>query len=120
MMTLVDSSAWIGHFRTADPKIITLLERKEILIHSAVLGELAAGHIKNRARILGDLKLIPRAIEVDPIEVLDFIEMRSLFGKGLSWVDIQLLASCLATQCHLLTLDIRLKKMTTLLSFIPL
>ncbi len=116
MMTLVDSSAWIGHFRAPDTNVIALLERKEILIHSSILGEIAAGQLKNRVRILGDLKQIPRAIEINPNEVLDFIEMRSLYGKGLSWVDIQLIASSLATHCDLLTYDIKLKKIYSTLS----
>src|SRR5450631_2101447 len=91
--TLVDSSVWIGHFRKPDSRVRVLLESRDILIHSAVLGELAAGNLKNRSHILGDLKMIPRVAEIITDEVLEFIEIRRLFEKGLSWIDLHLLAS---------------------------
>ncbi|MBI3535128.1 MAG: PIN domain-containing protein [Deltaproteobacteria bacterium] len=103
--TLVDSSIWIDHFHKPNQKLITLLEHKEVLIHSAVLGELAAGELKNRVKTISDLKQIPLVTEVQSIEVLEFIENKNLFGKGLSWVDIQILASCLVSNCYLLTND---------------
>ena len=109
MAILVDSSVWIGHLHKSDPKLVEFLVARSILIHPAVLGEISAGNLKNRSKILGDLKLIPRVAEVSADEVLDFIEVRKLFGKGLSWVDIQLLASCLAAQCSLYTHDLRLE-----------
>lgn len=105
MPTLVDSSVWISHFHRPDKRVIGLLESGQILIHSAVLGELAAGSIRNRARVLSDLKLIPGIPEVPSEEVLEFIEIRKLHGRGLSWVDLQLLASCLAAGRSLLTED---------------
>ena len=61
-------------------------------------------------RVLGDLKLLPTVDEVSPEETLDFIEMRHLYGKGLSWVDIQLMACCLTTSCDLLTDETRMMK----------
>lgn len=105
MLTLVDSSVWIGHFRYPDRRLIDLLETGQVLIHSAVLGELAAGSIKNRVRVLSDLKQIPGIQEVPAEEVMEFIEIRKLHGRGLSWVDLQLLASCLADGRDLLTGD---------------
>lgn len=41
---------------------------------------------------------------------MEFIERRKLHGRGLSWVDIQILASCLVAGRRLLTEDRRLKK----------
>lgn len=109
-MTLVDTSVWIHHFHSPESKLISLIERKEILTHVAVLGEIASGHIKNRSQILGNMKLIPRVAEVNANEILEFIESRCLFGKGLGWVDIQLMASCFVTGCNLFTYDRVLKK----------
>jgi predicted nucleic acid-binding protein len=105
VLTLVDSSVWISHFRRPDKRVIDLLESGQILIHPAVLGELAAGSIKNRARVLSDLRLIPSLPEVPFSDILQFIEIRKLHGRGLSWVDIQLLASCIAGGRSLLTDD---------------
>lgn len=110
MLTLEDSSVWIGHFHRPDKRGIDLLESRQILTHSAVLGELAAGSIKNRVRVLSDLKLIPNIPEIPSEEVMEFIEIRKLHGRGLSWVDIQLLASCLASGRDLLTEDSRLRR----------
>jgi predicted nucleic acid-binding protein len=109
-MTLVDSSVWISHFHRPDKRVIDLLESRQILIHSAVLGELAAGSIKNRVRVLSDLKMIPLIPEIPFEEVLQFIEIRKLHGRGLGWVDLQLLASCAASGRGLLTEDVRLRR----------
>jgi predicted nucleic acid-binding protein len=109
-MTLVDTSVWINHFHKPSLKLIALLEKKEVLTHSAVLGEIAAGSMRNRARVLGDLKQLQRADEISAEETLYFIEMRHMYGKGLSWVDLQLIASCLTTKCSLLTEEKRMMK----------
>lgn len=109
-MTLVDSSVWIGHFHKPDTRVIDLLESGQILCHSAVLGELAAGTLKNRVRVLSDLKMIPLVSEIPNEEIMEFIEMRKLHGRGLGWIDIQLLASCVASGQALLTDDRRLKR----------
>ena len=101
---------WISHFHRPDKRIIDLLESKQILIHSAVLGELAAGSIKNRSSVLDDLKLIPNIPEIPTDEVMKFIELRKLHGRGLSWVDIQLLASCVVSGRGLLTEDSCLRR----------
>jgi predicted nucleic acid-binding protein len=61
---LVDTSIWIGHLHKSDLRLIKLLESSEVLIHSALLGEIAAGSLKKRPSILGDLKMIPRVVEV--------------------------------------------------------
>lgn len=87
-----------------------MLEEGEVWIHSAILGELAAGTLKNRIRILSDLKLLPRIPEVPQEETLGFIEARKLHGKGLGWIDIQLLACSLAAGCELFTEDRRLQR----------
>ncbi|MGK5082296.1 PIN domain-containing protein [Bdellovibrionota bacterium FG-1] len=110
MLTLVDSSVWTSHFHRPDKRVIDLLESSQILIHSAVLGELAAGSIKNRVRVLSDLKMIPNIPEISSEEVMEFIEIRKLHGRGLSWVDIQILASCLVAGRGLLTEDSRLRR----------
>ena len=110
MLTLVDSSVWISHFHRPDKRVIELLESSQILTHSAVLGELAAGNMKNRVQVLSDLKMIPIISEIPSAEVMEFIDSRKLHGRGLGWVDIQLLASCIAGGRGLLTEDKRLRR----------
>lgn len=110
MPVLVDSSVWINHLRRADLNLVRLLTTGDVLIHPAILGEIAAGSLHRREQVLAPLRLIPRVVEVSADEVLAFIEARRLFGKGLSWVDLHLLASCLAAKCDLLSADKALMK----------
>lgn len=78
-------------------------------MHPFVLGELACGNLENRGeilRLLGDLPPAPTA--TDP-EVLDFIERRSLMGRGIGYIDVHLLASAaLGGVARLWTRDRRL------------
>lgn len=104
----MDTSVWIDHFRKPNPVLIDLLVLDDVLIHSAILGEISAGNLKNRSKILGDLKMIPKISEINAEEVMEFIENNKLHGLGLSWADLQILASALAARCNLLTQDKKL------------
>lgn len=88
--------------------LIDLLLLDDVLIHSEILGEISAGNIKNRTKILGDLKMIPKIAEINAEEVMEFIENNKLHGLGLSWADLQILASALAARCGLFTQDKKL------------
>jgi hypothetical protein len=70
-----------------------------------VLGELAIGSIPKRKTTLADLLLLRRIPEVDFETLLQFVELHHLFSSGLSWVDVHLLASCLASDAELITDD---------------
>jgi predicted nucleic acid-binding protein len=102
---LVDTSIWIEHLKKTVPRLEELLDADEVMIHAAVLGELACGNIKNRKDLLNDLQLLERVEEASTEDVLLLIESRKLFGKGLSWVDCQLLASAAITGCEIFTRD---------------
>lgn len=102
---LVDTSVWIDHFRKKDSQLVYLLEQNLILTHSAIIGELACGELKKRLEILSYLKLLPFAKEASAEEVLAMIEIRKLYGKGLSWIDVQLLASASLSGAKLWTKD---------------
>ncbi|MCD4715134.1 MAG: VapC toxin family PIN domain ribonuclease [Desulfobacterales bacterium] len=56
-------------------------------------GELACGNIKNRSEILTLLQALPVVPAIDPNEYLYFIVRNSLYGSGIGFVDIHLLAS---------------------------
>ena len=106
---LVDTSVWITHFRHPAKELIEHLEHRLVLTHSAVIGELACGSIPKRKIFLQDLLLLPRCQEASFEEVLQLIDQHHLFGIGLSWVDMQLLASALLSNAILLTHDKKLK-----------
>jgi predicted nucleic acid-binding protein len=105
MKFIVDTSAWIDHLRKPLPSLVTLLEEMNALTHSAVVGELAMGQIRNRAEFLGNLKLLPRAQEAGNEEILEFIEEMRLHGRGLSLGDAHILASALLSEAGILTRD---------------
>jgi hypothetical protein len=47
---------------------------------------------------------------VDAEEVVEFVERRQLYGKGLGWTDMNLLASALISDLDLWTLDTRVRQ----------
>ena len=51
------------------------------------------------------LKVLPEAQLLEHEEVLSFLEVRRLYGRGIGWVDAHLLASTLLTGCALWTFD---------------
>jgi predicted nucleic acid-binding protein len=106
---LVDTSVWVDHFREGDPRLAELLDRSEVLAHPWVTGELALGHLRVRAEILGLLGQLPQATVATATELLAFIESRELYGLGIGYVDVQLLAATMLTEdTRLWTRDRRL------------
>jgi predicted nucleic acid-binding protein len=107
-MILVDTSVWIKHAKSFDPKLAELLHEWKVYCHFFVVGELAIGSIKNREIFLEKLNEFPKAERVGDKKVLEFIETNKLYATGLSYIDIHLLASCVVTKCKLYTLDNKL------------
>ncbi len=109
-MTLVDTSVWVDHFRRENERLKSLLEEDGAACHPFVVGELACGRLKNREEVLGLLDALPQADPAEHSEVLHLLDSRRLFGHGLGWVDLHLLASALLAECDLWTLDRPLKR----------
>jgi predicted nucleic acid-binding protein len=107
-MVLADTSVWTQHFRQGEPGLAARLSEGLIPMHPFVSGELACGSLKNRAAILTDLNALPPAKVASSAEVLQLIEDRRLWGRGLGWVDLHLVASVLLSHCGFWTLDKRL------------
>ncbi|MGE3309787.1 MAG: type II toxin-antitoxin system VapC family toxin [Limisphaerales bacterium] len=94
MKVLVDTSIWIDHFRRRDPHLAELLAAGRVVSHSAVIGELACGTLRERERVLRDLQCLPTLSHARVEEALHLVERSRLWGRGLGWTDILLLASC--------------------------
>ncbi len=105
MKVLVDSSIWIDHLHRANQGLGALLESGAVCTHPVVLGELACGSIKNRARFLTELLRLTSLREASAANVLRMIETDKLWGRGLGWGDVHLLASCQSQQASLWTRD---------------
>jgi predicted nucleic acid-binding protein len=91
-LILVDTSVWIDHLHRADPRLVTLLTDAVVCIHPMVVGELALGSLRNRSTVLSLLDQLPSMSVATNAEVRHLIEVRALFGQGLSLVDAHLLA----------------------------
>jgi predicted nucleic acid-binding protein len=102
---LIDTSVWIDHLRINSPTLRRLLENDLVVCHPLVIGEIACGNIRHRAEVLESLALLPTAPTIDYEELLTFLETHKLFGQGLGWIDVHLLASTMLQQVTLWTLD---------------
>jgi len=105
VFTLVDTSVWIDHFHVDSPALCRLLEEELVVCHPLVIGELACGNLKHRSKVLESLTVLPATPTIEYEELLTFIETHKLFGQGLGWIDVHLLASTLLQQVTLWTLD---------------
>ena len=111
MRILVDTNVWIDHLRTTEPVLVDLLERDQVCVHQSVITELALGNLKDRSIFLGALERLLIVRNVDDQGVRHFIEERRLWGRGLSAVDVALLASVVVTPgVSLWTHDKRLRQ----------
>ena len=107
-MILVDTSVWIDHFRIRANHLVDLATRDQLCMHAFVVGELASGHLANRASTLTDLKAIPHILPADDEEVLTLIETHKFMGRGLGYVDLHLLASAKLNSVEIWTRDRRM------------
>ena len=107
-MILVDSSVWIDHFRTIDPRLVASLEAGLVVCHPFVIGELACGRLGRRTQVLAELALLRAAPVASHAEALGFLERHGLQGRGVGWVDAHLLASAALASGTLWTHDKRL------------
>ena len=113
-MILVDTSVWIDYLRSGDPLLVAALEAGRVMMHPFVLGELACGNLANRSEVLELLGNLPAAPTATDPEAVDFIERRSLMGRGVGYIDVHLLASiALSGDGRLWTRDGRLAAAAT-------
>ena len=111
MRILVDTNIWIDHLRQTEPVLVDLLERDQVCVHQSVITELALGNLKDRLVFLKALERLMIVRSVDDRGVRHLVEERRLWGRGLSVVDVALLASVVVTPgVALWTRDKRLRQ----------
>lgn len=92
-MTLIDTSVWIDHLRRPEELLAHLLRQDKVTMHPYVIGEIALGNFENRGAMLARLDTLPTAPVARHPEILQVIDEEKLFGTGLGYVDVHLLAS---------------------------
>ena len=107
-MILVDTSVWVDHLRSGLPRLAELLQNHAALIHPFVIGELACGNLRNRRQVLDLLHGLPAAKVASNSEVLVMVEQHQLMGRGIGYVDAQLLAAARLSNSALWSRDRRL------------
>lgn len=105
---LIDTSVWIDFFRSGRDDLDAMLEEGISILHPFVFGELVCGNFKRRAFVLSLLDSLPYCKPALHNEVIHFIETNKLYGKGLGWIDFNLIVSAKINDSKLFTLDKRL------------
>jgi predicted nucleic acid-binding protein len=108
MMVLVDTSVWVSHFRRKNSRLEDLLLLESVCCHPLIIGELACGNLHNRSEILNLLNELPTVAVANEQDALHYIEKYRLMGKGLSIIDVHLLASASLSTALLWTEDKRM------------
>jgi predicted nucleic acid-binding protein len=113
-MVLVDTSVWIRSFAGREPfarDLDRLLSTDQVAGHELVYGELLIGDRGGRTKFLSGYSKIFQAAIIPHKDVVAFVEVRDLHGRGVGWVDISLLASAIVSGFKLWTTDPRLSAM---------
>jgi predicted nucleic acid-binding protein len=109
-MTLVDTSVWIRFLSNRAPyamELDRLLNVDEVAGHELVYGELLIGDLGGRRKLLAAYERMYQASVVPHGDVVAFVRDRNLYGRGVGWIDIHLLASAIAGRLWLWTADPR-------------
>jgi predicted nucleic acid-binding protein len=109
-MVLVDTSVWIRFLANRAPYAIELdrlLGLAEVTGHELVYGELLVGDRGGHRKLLTAYEKMHQASLVPHREVVAFVRERGLYGRGVGWIDMHLLASALVGRLQLWTADPR-------------
>lgn len=110
-MVLADTSVWIRFLAGRQPYLAELgrlLSLGEVAGHEFVYGELLIGDRGGRKKTLAAFEQMHQARTLRHDEVVAFVRLREFHGRGVSWIDIHLLASALVERFTLWTADVPL------------
>lgn len=114
MNVLVDTSVWVSHFKSQNTQLMFLLEGDQVSTHPLIKMEIACGTPPDRTNTLRAFDKLLVTPQASYQEMLTFINMQNLFGKGCGYVDLALLASArMSLNCRLWTMDKRLHALAT-------
>jgi hypothetical protein len=111
-MVLVDTSVWVRFLTGREPyagDLDDLLSRDDVAGHEMIFGELLLGDLGGaRKHLLDAYAQMHHAVAIPHEEVVEFVRMRRLSGRGVGWVDINILASAVVAGFQVWTADSRL------------
>lgn len=105
---LIDTNLWVGFLRESNDVMRELLQEDCVATHSCVIGELFVGNMARRSLMMDFMHRLPKVEEAEPFEALTLVERKHLWGRGLQWNDVLILASSKISGTKLWTLDKRL------------
>lgn len=105
---IVDTNLWIDFLRQPELELRAMIKQERVLTCPCVIGEVMVGSPRNRISIRQFLLRLPFATEATFGEVLKMIESRNLYGSGLQWNDVILIAAAKLSSARLWTRDKRL------------
>jgi predicted nucleic acid-binding protein len=109
-MVLIDTSVWIRFLSDQPPygaKLQQLLNLDQVAGHDLVYGELFIGDRGGRKTLLSEYERMPHVATLAHDEVVAFARHRNLNGRGVSWIDVHLLASAVVEALPVWTADAR-------------
>jgi predicted nucleic acid-binding protein len=116
-MVLVDTSVWIRFLAGREPfasGLDELLGRDDVVGHEMIFGELLLGEVGGgRKHLIHAYSQMHQALTVPHEEVVEFVRIRRLNGRGVGWVDIHILASAVVAGFQLWTADPRFAELAT-------
>ena len=111
-MILVDTSVWVDNLRAPNRELQQRVEAQQVLCHPMVIGELACGNLPERDGFLQRLKGFPLLEALSDDDFLALIERHSWMGRGIGYVDANLLGAVLADgNATLWTTDLKLRRL---------
>ncbi len=109
-MVLVDTSVWIRFLLHREPYLSgldALLQADDVVGHDLVFAELLMGDKGGRLPLLLRYEQLRRTRSIPHEHVLALVRNRRLNGRGVGWIDVQLLASAISGGHRLWTADPR-------------
>jgi predicted nucleic acid-binding protein len=109
-MVLVDTSVWIRAFAGLAPYkggLDRLLSRGEVVGHEMLYGELLIGDKAGRRKFLSEYEQFQQAEIIPHNELVALVRGRGLYGRGVGWIDVHILASALVGRFRVWTADPR-------------
>lgn len=99
---LADTNIWCKYFRYGNSTLTKIIEHDFLAMHPLVIGELAVGNLKDREQTIHDLGSFQQVKPATDEETHFLLREHGLWGKGIQWNDLLILASVIASPGTLL------------------